>query len=433
MNMYDLIRKKRDGGEFSPEEVGHIIREFVRGGIPDYQMAALLMAIFYKGMATRELATWTEAMIGSGDRIAFAGAGPYVDKHSTGGVGDKVSIPLAPLVATLGLRDPMISGRGLGHTGGTLDKLEAIPGFRTAIPVPRFMEIVDTVGCAIVGQTDRLVPADKRLYALRDVTATVDSIPLIASSILSKKRASGIQALVMDVKTGSGAFMRTLDGASALAEAMVSLGAALGLRVRAYITDMGQPLGVSAGNALEIAESIEVLRGQGPEDLVALVIEFAVAMLEMGKVETDAAAARRRVRETLERGHALETFARMIEAQGGNPRVVDDLSLLPAAPRTQELTAASAGTVEFVDCERAGQAIVALGGGRRRMEDVIDPGVGIRFLARTGDRVAAGQTLAVVHYSDAARLDEALAMLRASCRVVDREVQRPALVKRIIQ
>jgi len=433
MIVYDLIKKKRDGGELSDGEIRGLITEFVAGTIPNYQMSALLMAIFYRGMSTRELAVWTDAMIDSGDRIKFDGAGPYVDKHSTGGVGDKVSLPLAPIVAALGLRDPMISGRGLGHTGGTLDKLESIPGFTTGIPVQRFKHIVDTVGCCIIGQTAKLVPADKLLYALRDVTATVDSIPLIASSILSKKRASGIQALVQDVKVGSGAFMKTEESAVNLAKEMVSLGAALGLEVRAYITDMDQPLGVKCGNALEVVETIDVLRGQGPADLTAVVEEFAAAMLDMGGVEHDRERAVVRVREAVGSGRALETFAKMVEAQGGDPKVVERPEMLPAARIRKEHVAARSGVVASIDVEKVGQAIVSLGGGRRRIEDAIDPGVGLEALAKVGDKVAAGQALAVVHYSDEARLPEAQGLLERAYVIQDGEVGRNKLIRREVR
>jgi pyrimidine-nucleoside phosphorylase len=343
-----------------------------------------------------------------------------------------VSLPLAPLVASLGLRDPMISGRGLGHTGGTLDKLETIPGFRTDVPVPRFMEIVDTVGCAIVGQTGALVPADKKLYALRDVTATVDSIPLIASSILSKKRASGISALVQDVKFGSGAFMKTQESAAALAREMVGLGAALGLRVTAFLTDMGQPLGVKCGNALEVAESIEVLKGGGPADLVRLVEEFAVAMLRSGGVEGDRDRALERIRGALASGAALERFARMVEAQGGDPRVCDDPQRLPSAAGVAPFTAGRSGTVSFIDVERVGQAIVVLGGGRRRMEDRVDPGVGLEVFAKVGDRVDAGDVLAKVHYSETAKLEEARAMLASAYEIGDTAVAQRPLIAQVI-
>ena len=412
MLVYELIKKKRDGHPLSGEEIDYLIGEFVGGGIANYQMSALLMAVYFRGLGVAELARWTDAMIDSGDRITFSGAGPYVDKHSTGGVGDKVSLPLAPLAASLGLRDPMISGRGLGHTGGTLDKLESIPGFRTDLTVAEFKEVVEKVGCCISGQTARLVPADKMLYALRDVTATVDSIPLIASSILSKKKASGIGGLVMDVKVGSGAFMPTRELALEMARTLVSLGGALGLNVRAYLTNMDQPLGVMAGNALEVRESIDILKGEGPADTTELVVEFAAAMVLLGEFTADGSVARRRAEEALGSGRALETFARMVEAQGGDPRIVDDPSLLPRAGDTRVFAAPQAGFVRSIDCEKVGHAVVALGGGRKKIEDRVDPAVGLEVYARVGDPVVAGDPLVIVHYSDEARLEEALALLR---------------------
>jgi pyrimidine-nucleoside phosphorylase len=432
MLVYELVKKKRDGETLSPEEIRFLIEGYVAGRIPDYQMAAFLMAVFFRGMETQELATWTEAMIGSGEVITFDGAGPYLDKHSTGGVGDKVSLPLAPLLACMDIRVPMISGRGLGHTGGTLDKLDSIPGFRTNLSVAEFRRVVEEVGCCISGQTAALVPSDKKMYALRDVTATVDSIPLIASSILSKKKASGISGLLMDVKTGSGAFMKTEERSRALATAMVGLGKALGLTVRAFITEMGQPLGVWAGNAVEIVETIDVLAGRGPEDTTALVVRFAAEMMVMGGKAAGVEEGSAKVRAAIADGRGLAKLAQMVEAQGGDPKVVDDPSRLPLAKGREAFRAPRAGFVQSMDCEKMGQAVVALGGGRLRMEDSVDFAVGLEIHRKLGDAVAQGEPLVTVRYSDAARLPQAQAMLGRAYVISDEPAGRPLLVKAVI-
>lgn len=428
MLVYEVIKNKRDGRALSQGAIDHMISGYVAGTLPDYQMSALLMAIFYRGMETEELAAWTRAMVHSGEVIEFAGEGPYIDKHSTGGVGDKVSLPLAPVLACLGMHVPMISGRGLGHTGGTLDKLESIPGYQTGISVARFKAIVDTVGCCIIGQTASLAPADKKLYALRDVTATVDSIPLIASSILSKKKASGISGLLMDVKTGSGAFMRRLDDARILASTLVDLGGALGMKVRACITDMNQVLGRKAGNALEIFESIEVLRGEGPADVTELVVGFAATMSVMAGVCSSEEAGRDAVKGVIGSGAALEKFAEMIEAQGGNPRVCEDTALLPLDALRGEFLAPRSGHLVAIDCEKVGQSIVALGGGRRRIEDAVDPAVGLDVSARLGDAVAAGEPLATIYYRTPQGLEEAREILTRAYAIADEPVPAGPLV-----
>jgi pyrimidine-nucleoside phosphorylase len=432
MLVYEVIKNKRDGRSLTAEEIHHVIGEYTRGTLPDYQVAALLMAIFYRGMETEELAEWTRAMVRSGEVIEFSGEGPYLDKHSTGGVGDKVSLPLAPLLACLGIHVPMISGRGLGHTGGTLDKLESIPGFDTRLTVERFKTVVDEVGCSIIGQTASLAPADKKLYALRDVTATVDSIPLIASSILSKKRASGISGLLMDVKTGSGAFMRRFEDARALAETLVSLGGALGMSVRACITDMNQVLGRLAGNALEVLESIEVLRGDGPDDVTELVVRFAAEMGVMAGLQPDLAQSRVAVEKALSSGKALAKFAEMIEAQGGNPRVTEQTDLLPLDARQAPFVAPRSGLISEVDCEKVGQAIVALGGGRVRIEDDVDPAVGLAIERRIGDSVQAGDRIATVYYREDGRLEAARALLARAYRIGEGPVEPPPLIKDVL-
>ncbi len=428
MLMYELIKIKRDGGTLSESDLKQIINGYVSGELPDYQMSAFLMSVFIRGFSTRELGHWTRAMLYSGETIRFDGPGPYIDKHSTGGVGDKVSLPLAPLVAALGMRDPMISGRGLGHTGGTLDKLESIPGFQTRLPVERFKQIVDTVGCAIIGQTDTLVPADKKIYSLRDVTATVDSIPLISSSILSKKAASGISGLIMDVKSGSGAFMRTQESARALAETLVSLGGELGLKVRAFITEMSQPLGIKCGNALEVEESIDILQGRGPQDTTDLVILFAAHSLLVAGLESDEDTAMEKARKELASGRPLEVFARMIEAQGGNPRVIEDQSLLPKAPKELEWSPKGEGYVVDMDSEAMGMAIVALGGGRRKIDDMVDPGVGLLVHKRIGDP-ADGNPACTIRYSSEEKLAQALPLLEKAYTIGADAVPKAQLVK----
>ncbi|MCA9560229.1 MAG: thymidine phosphorylase [Myxococcales bacterium] len=396
-----------------PDAIRAVIAAYSRDAVPDYQMAALLMAIYLNGMSPAELAPWTDAMLRSGQVLDLGHiAGVKVDKHSTGGVGDKISLPLAPLVAACGVPVPMVSGRGLGHTGGTLDKLESIPGFRTDQTVERFVELVGTLGLGLIGQTAEIAPADKRLYALRDVTGTVASIPLIASSIMSKKLAEGIDALVLDVKVGTGAFMRTIDDARTLAETMVAIGQKMGKKVVALLTDMNQPLGRTVGNALEVRESIDILRGEGPADTTALTLELARTMLSLGG--KDPAEAERALKD----GRGLERFRQIIEAQGGDPRVVDDPDRLPTATREVVLEAPRDGYVGAIDTTAVGVAGVCLGAGRAKKEDAIDPAVGLTIEARLGDRVAKGQPLVRVHHADRG-VDDALARLRAAYRIDD--------------
>jgi pyrimidine-nucleoside phosphorylase len=413
MRVVDLIEAKRDRGTMDPDAIRAVIAAYSRDEVPDYQMAALLMAIYLNGMSPAELAPWTDAMLRSGQVLDLGHiAGVKVDKHSTGGVGDKISLPLAPLVAACGVPVPMVSGRGLGHTGGTLDKLESIPGFRTDQTVERFVELVGTVGLGLIGQTAEIAPADKRLYALRDVTGTVASIPLIASSIMSKKLAEGIDALVLDVKVGTGAFMRTLDDARTLAETMVAIGEEMGKKVVALLTDMNQPLGRTVGNALEVRESIDILRGEGPADTTALTLELARTMLSLGG--KDPAEAER----ALQDGRGLERFRQIIEAQGGDPKVVDDPDRLPTATREVVFEAPRDGFVAAIDTTAVGVAGVCLGAGRAKKEDAIDPAVGLTIEARLGDRVVKGQPLVRVHHADRG-VDDALARLRGAYRVDD--------------
>ncbi len=424
-----VIEKKRDGGALDAAEIEAFILGYARGEIPDYQMAALAMAIYLRGMSDEETAALTRAMIASGAVLdTSAIRKPKVDKHSTGGIGDKISLPLAPLLAACGLAVPMLSGRGLGITGGTLDKLAAIPGFRTDLSEAEFLRTVERCGCAITGQTERLAPADRKLYALRDVTGTVPSIPLITASILCKKLAEGIDHLVLDVKCGRGAFMRTRADARRLAERLVGVGRGLGADVSALVTAMDEPLGGAVGNAVEVVESIEVLRGGGPPDVVELTLALGAEALQRAGVEADGDAARRRLRGALADGSALERFRAMVEAQGGDPSVVDAPDRLPAAPVRAPIAARAAGTVEAVDAERVGRACLLLGAGRRRTEDPVDLAVGLTDLVKVGDPVEQGGVLAVVHARDEAGLAAATSALDGAFAIGAGPVARPPLV-----
>lgn len=401
MRAYDLIKKKREGESLSDAEVAWLIEGYTSGEVTDYQMSAFAMAVYFRAMAGAELRAFTAAMLNSGEIVDLSHVpGIKVDKHSTGGVGDKISLPLAPAVAALGVPVPMVSGRGLGHTGGTLDKLESIPGFQVNLTTAAYRDLVEKVGCCLIGQTAEVAPADKKLYALRDVTATVDCIPLITSSILSKKLAEGIDALVLDVKFGSGAFMKNPADSLKLAETMVDIGTRMGKKVVARQTRMDEPLGIMVGNALEVQESIDVLEGGGPADIVALTVELGAEMLWLGEVVSDVAEGREKMKEVLGDGRAREKFAEIIEAQGGNPRVLDQRQLLPATPHRAEVKAERSGYIEAIDAEAVGIASMVLGGGRARSADVVDPRVGVEVHCRVGDKVAAGDTLFVLHVGD---------------------------------
>jgi pyrimidine-nucleoside phosphorylase len=415
LSMPTLIAHKRDDGALTDDEIRAVIAGATTGAIPEYQVAALLMAIVWRGLDTRELATWTEAMIASGDRMRLGGIrGRKVDKHSTGGVGDKISLCLAPLVAACGVPVPMMSGRGLGHTGGTLDKLEAIPGFRTALPPAEFRRILARAGLVLAGQSARLVPADRLLYALRDATATVESIPLIASSILSKKVAEGADALVMDVKVGRGAFLPTRARARQLARTLVTLGRRLGLEVRALLTAMDEPLGAEIGNANELGEAIDVLRGGGPADVRALTLRLGAEMLLLGRVAKTRAQATAQLEHALAGGFALERLEVCVRLHGGDARVIDDPGRLPRAPLTHVVRAPRAGVVAAVDARALGRAATLLGAGRLRKEDRVDPGVGLTLHAKQGARVRGGEPLCTVRYTDGARLRAARLDLEAA-------------------
>jgi pyrimidine-nucleoside phosphorylase len=416
MRAVDIILKKRDGGGLSRGEIAFFVDGITAGTLPDYQASALLMAILWRGMTPEETAWLTHAMVESGVRLDLAEIpGLKVDKHSTGGVGDKTSLILAPLAAACGVPVPMMSGRGLGHTGGTLDKLEAIPGFRVDLSLDEMKAALARVGCAMIGQTAQIAPADKKLYALRDVTGTVESIPLISASIMSKKIAEGIDALVLDVKTGSGAFMKTEADSRRLAESLVSIGNASGVKTEAIITAMDAPLGRAVGNALEVMECIDVLKGTGPRDLIDVSVELTARMLLLGRVAGDRADAERRVRGAIASGAGLERFRQIIEVQGGDPRVVDDYGRFPAAPGRHVVAAARDGYLTRLDAELVGRASVALGAGRDRVEDAIDPAVGIMAAAKPGDAVHAGDPVLEIHYRDRARLDTALSL--AACAI----------------
>jgi pyrimidine-nucleoside phosphorylase len=396
--LVEIIATKRDGGRLSDEQIERVIRALGDGQLADYQMSALLMAIVLRGMDDGETAALTRAMLHSGDVIDLSSVpGVKVDKHSTGGVGDKVSICLAPLVAACGVHVPMVSGRGLGHTGGTLDKLEAIPGFRVSLDVPAFVRIVREVGTCMIGQTDRIAPADRRIYALRDVTATVESIPLIVASILSKKLAAGIDALVLDVKVGRGAFMKREQDARALAEALVRVGTAAGKQVVALLTDMNAPLGRTIGNALETREAIDILNGAGPIDLLECTLALGAEMLRLGGVAAGTEDARRMLAEAIESGRGARVLEQMIEAQQGDPRVVANPAMLPRAPETGLVAAEADGFVTSIDPLELGLSAVAMGAGRTRADQPIDPRVGIEILAGLGALVRRGDPLARLH------------------------------------
>lgn len=420
-SMTELIGRKRDSGSLTGDELRWIVEQYTADVIPDYQLSAFLMAVLWRGLSGDELAAWTDAMLHSGDVLDLSSvSAPKVDKHSTGGVGDKISIPLAPLVAACGLAVPMMSGRGLGHTGGTLDKLESIPGFQTQVDPVHFARQLDELGVVLAGQSESLVPADRRIYALRDASGTVPSIPLIASSIMSKKLAEDLDGLVLDVKVGSGAFMKDLPSALELAGTMVEIGKEAQTPVVAILTDMNQPLGREVGNANEIVESIDVLRGAGPADVVELVLKLGEEMLVMGGAADDLRAARESLQKAIDDGRGLDRFRQVVVAQGGDASVIDDPALLPSAPEDHVVRAASAGTVAGCDALAVGTAGVRLGAGRRTKEEDVDPGVGITIHARVGDAVNPGDPLATVRYRDPDRLAAALTQLEGAWEITDR-------------
>jgi pyrimidine-nucleoside phosphorylase len=429
----DVIRKKRDGQELSRAEIHDLVAGYTSARIPDYQIAAWLMAAVVRGLSRAETAALTDAMLHSGqvlDLSEFSAA--KIDKHSTGGVGDKTSLVLAPLAAAGGLVVPMISGRGLGHTGGTLDKLESIPGFQVGLALERFREVLRACGCAMIGQTAEIAPADRKFYSLRDVTGTVESPYLICASIMSKKLAEGIDGLVLDVKMGSGAFMKTEEDAIFLADLMVETGERMGTKIVALITDMDQPLGLCIGNAVEVEECLEVLQGGGPEDLRELCLELAGWMFQLGGRCGTIGEAKRLAEQLLQSGQALERFRRMVELQGGDTSVIDDPRRLPRAKHSLNVTSPRSGFVGAIDCERVGTACVVLGGGREKKEDSVDPAAGIVLHKKVADAVTAGEALCTVYYNSETRAGEAKKLLQQSYQITDAPPELRRLIHRVI-
>jgi pyrimidine-nucleoside phosphorylase len=435
ISVVDLIRKKRDGKELSPPEIEYLVKAYTSGETPDYQVSAWLMAVVLRGMTRAETSALTDAMLRSGEVLDLSDLpGKKVDKHSTGGVGDKTSLILAPLVAAAGLFVPMISGRGLGHTGGTLDKLESIPGFNVNLSVPQFRSVLNKCGCAMIGQTSEIAPADRKLYALRDVTGTVESPYLICASIMSKKLAEGIDALVLDVKTGSGAFMKQEKDAVFLAELMVETGERMGKTVVALITNMDQPLGIKVGNSLEVEEALDVLHGSGPGDLRSLCIELAGWMLDRGGAAKTVEQGRSIAEKLLDSGKALERFRQMVTLQGGDVRAIDDPTLLPQSKYKLDVLSAKSGYVTTIDCEAIGIACVALGGGREKKEDNIDPAVGIVLHRKLGDPVVAGEPLCMIHHNSEARAARASQLLMDSYQISEAPAAaKKPLIHRVIR
>ncbi|WEV42560.1 pyrimidine-nucleoside phosphorylase [Bifidobacterium sp. ESL0682] len=429
MRMVDVIDKKRNGGELSDEEIKFFVDGVVSGEIPDYQTSALLMSIYFKDMNDHERSQLTLDMMNSGDRLDLSSIpGIKVDKHSTGGVGDKVSLPLAAMVAATGIPVPMISGRGLGHTGGTLDKLEAIPGYQVEISEEDFIDQVKREKLAIIGATGNIAPADKKIYALRDVTDTVDSIPLIASSIMSKKIASGTDALVIDVKTGAGAFMKTLPESEELAKALVEIGKGVGMQCMAVISDMNQPLGRKVGNTLEIEETLDTLKGKGPKDLLELVLTLGSYMVVLGKKADNEDEARAMLEKTIEDGSALDRFRAMVVAQGGDGRVIDDYSIMPHAKYRIELPAKSSGYVSQMLADEVGIASMKLGGGREKADDKLNYGVGIELNKKVGDQVEQGESLLTI-CSDREDVDDIKELLYSCIKIGDKAEPYPMIYK----
>ncbi|HLQ97628.1 MAG TPA: pyrimidine-nucleoside phosphorylase [Candidatus Dormibacteraeota bacterium] len=432
MRMYDIIENKRDGKELSEEEINYFIQGFTKGHIPDYQISALLMAIYFQGMTDHEQVALTAAMAKSGDQIDLSAInGIKVDKHSTGGVGDTTTLILAPLVASLGVPVAKMSGRGLGHTGGTIDKLEAVPGFHVEISNDEFINLVNKNKVAVIGQSSNLTPADKKIYSLRDVTATVNSIPLIASSIMSKKIAAGANAIVLDVKVGEGAFMKDIENAKKLAEAMVTIGNQVGRKTMAVISDMSQPLGRAIGNALEVQEAIETLRGEGPEDLTELCLTLGSQMVYLANKADNLEDARKQLETNLKNGKALEQFKLFLRSQGGDERVVDQPQLLPQAKFKFELPAKKAGVVTEIIANEIGKAALMLGAGRETQKSVIDLSVGIVLHKKIGDKVEQGETLLTIH-ANKSSIDAIKDKLYQHINISNKEIPQPTLIHNTI-
>ncbi len=434
MRMYDIIMKKRNGGELSREEMRFFIEGYTRGEIKDYQASALMMAIYFQKMTRKETAELTQAMAESGDMLDLSAiSGIKVDKHSTGGVGDKTSLALTPMVAACGIPVAKMSGRGLGHTGGTIDKLESFPGFSTSLTSEQFISQVNRIGIAIMGQTADLAPADKKLYALRDVTATVDNLSLIASSIMSKKLAAGADAIVLDVKTGSGAFMKEENDALALADEMVRIGTHAGRRTIAVVSDMDQPLGFAVGNALEVKEAIDTLSGKGPEDFLELCLTLGSCMLMAGGKAKCREEARKLLQKTIEDGSALKKLAEFVEAQGGDVRAVYDTELLPKASIVRPVNAPGDGYISHITCDEVGIASLILGGGRETKESIIDLSVGLVLTSKVGDYMHKGETLAWIHANDEKKAAEAEKRFLGAYSFSQDAVQKPTLIKTIME
>lgn len=428
MRMYDIIKNKRDGGKLSKEEIDFFVKGYTAGEIPDYQASALCMAIYFRGMDDEETTNLTLAIAASGDKVDLSGInGVKVDKHSTGGVGDKTSLIIAPIVASYGVKVAKMSGRGLGHTGGTIDKLEAIDGYQTSIDKKEFFRIVNEVGVSIIGQSGNLAPADKKLYALRDVTATVDSLPLIVSSIMGKKLAAGADCILLDVKTGSGGFMKTLEDSTKLAKSMVEIGHLAGKKVIALITDMDVPLGKAIGNSLEVIEAVKTLRGEGPEDLTEICIDIAANMLYMagkGTVKECEALAKKAIAD----GSAFQTLVKMVHAQGGNEKLLLDTSLFKKAAYDYEVKAPKTGYIEHVDTESYGMASLALGAGRAKKEDPIDYSAGITLEKKTGDFVKEGDVIAVLHTNKPESVKEAEERILNATEISSEPVEKKSII-----
>ena len=433
MRTVDLIHRKRDGEELSPEEIATLVDGYSRNEIPEYQMSAFLMAVFFSGMSDREVSALTDCMIRSGELVDLSSIpGIKVDKHSTGGVGDKTSLIAAPLAASAGVIVPMISGRGLGHTGGTLDKLESIPGFRTDLTVDEFREQLKRLGLAFIGQTPEVTPADGKLYSLRDATATVESIPLIASSIMSKKLAVGLDAIVLDVKVGTGAFMKRQVDARRLAQMMVGIGRRMDKRVQALITDMNQPLGYAVGNALEVMEVSQTLQNAGPTDLTRLSLELAARMIFLAKIAPTLDEGREVAQQKLLDGSGYRKFKEVIEAQGGNPQVLDRFELLPNATGVREITSPRAGYVSAIGAEGIGMASSMIGAGRNTKDDVIDPAVGVILEVKSGQKVEAGAVLCRLYYTREDNLDEASQQVEDAFRISAQAPEERELILEVV-
>ncbi|HEY3138536.1 MAG TPA: thymidine phosphorylase [Blastocatellia bacterium] len=433
MRAVDVIAKKRDGRVLTRDEIGFIIRGYTDGDVADYQMAALLMAIYLRGMSDDETLALTEAMLHSGEVLDLSDLGlPRVDKHSTGGVGDKTSLVIAPVIAAGGVLVPMISGRALAHSGGTLDKLESIPGFRTDLSLSEFRATLKQVGAALIGQTAEIAPADKKLYALRDVTATVACRPLMAASIMSKKMAEGASGLVLDVKVGSGAFLKKEEEARELARVMISIARGMNRDCTVFITDMNQPLGRAVGNSLELIEAFETLKGRGPDDFNTLCRELSAEMFVLGGAAADADRGRRLYDELVKSGAALEKMRDIIRTQRGDAKAVDDYDLLPRASQTQRVLSNDVGYVQAIDTEAIGHASMLLGAGRVRLDSPIDRAVGLTVHAKIGDRIELDSPLVTIHFNDAARAQEAAGEIRAAYKIGDEPVEPPRLIKAVL-